>query len=160
MPEERKKTRKVVWANSTGKPLTQTRLINKEGRGTKIVKQNRQFVYANPETITKKHKVALQRVKDRARSVEKKLESLKTNARTMANFEKMTAQKLQKTTKPEDAAKLKNTLAKVKKSKNALNKTMSVAQLNFNEAMSKLNAQRKAIVKEKEKAGFKFFGKK
>jgi hypothetical protein len=78
----------------------------------------------------------------------------------MSKYEKITAQKLQKSFKPKEVENLKNKLYKLEKSKMQYAKRMSDAQLNLNEATSRLNAQRKAIVAEKEKKAFKLFGRK
>jgi hypothetical protein len=159
MVEQRKKThKKVVWANAAGKPLTNTRFINKEGRSLPLTQQVRQFKPANLTAIAKKHEAALQRAKDRVRLAEKKVEGLKTNAKTMDKFEKMTRVKYNKAIKPAEVANLKNKLYKLNKTKATYAQRMADAKLNLNEVTNRLSAQRKAVVKEK--AGFKLFGKK
>jgi hypothetical protein len=151
MPERKK----VQWANHAGKPLTNVRFINKEGLSIPLTRHDRKFVAVNLKAIDRKHEAALQRAKDRVRLAEKKMDGYKKNAQTMSRFEKTTANKLRKTIRPAEIVNLKSKLVKVDQAKNKLHKQMSVAKLNFNEAESRLNAQRKAVIKEKaKKAGF------
>jgi hypothetical protein len=57
-------------------------------------------------------------------------------------------------------ANLKNKLYKLNKTKATYAQRMSDAKLNLNEVTNRLSAQRKAVIKEKEKKAFKLFGKK
>jgi hypothetical protein len=158
MTEARKKPlKRVIWANEKGKSLAKTQLINKEGKGAHVTKRDRLFVHANLNAIGKKHEAALQKAKDRVRLAEKKVEGLKTNAKTMQKYEKMYRQKYEKAVKPAEVATLKNKLYKLEKTKASYAKRLSDAQLNLNEAMSRLSAQKKAVITEKK--AFKLFGK-
>jgi hypothetical protein len=147
--------KKVQWANHVGKPLTNVRFIEKEGKSIPLTKHDRRFVAANLKAIDRKHEAALQRAKDRVRLAEKKIDGYKKNAQTMSRFEKTTANKLRKTIRPAEIVNLKSKLMKVDQAKNKLHKQMVTTKLNLNEAENRLNAQRKAVIKEKaKKSGF------
>ena len=159
MAEVKKKPlKKVVWANEKGKALVKTRLINKEGKGAHVTKQDRKFVPANIAAMAKKHELALQRAKDRVRLAEKKVEGLKSDAKTMQKYEKMSRKQYEKAFKPAEVANLKNKLYKLEKTKATYAKRLSDAQLDLDEATNRLSAQRKAVIAEKK--AFKLFGKK
>ena len=108
--------KKVMFANTAGKPLVQIREINIEGKGKKIVPAKRKYVPANLSQISKKHENAVIRAKKNFDESVRKIENLKRQM----NLEK------------NDENAIRNEMAKQMKKKSLFSKKVNVEHFKKN----------------------------
>ena len=145
--------KKVMFANTTGKPLVQIREINIEGKGKKLVPAKRKQVPANLSQISKKHENAVIRAKKNFDESVRKMENLKRQMNLEKNDEiairnEMAKQMKKKSlfSKKVNVEHFKKKLEESNKEKKKIMQKMAKAKLNLNIAKNHLAAQKAARV--------------
>jgi hypothetical protein len=137
-------TKKVLWTNNVGKPLTSVKHIPSEGRGHPVTKTVRHSPRAEKKDIPKKYFYALDRSHDRVKRIEKKVEDLRKERYAVQRAEYEIKKRLDKETKLTPKLNMKNKMNNLKKEKKLINLKTENAQINLNIAKSRLRSQRKA----------------
>ena len=145
--------KKVMFANTTGKPLVQIREINIEGKGKKLVPVKRKQVPANLSKIVNKHETAVIRAKKNFDESVRKMENLKRQLNLEKNDENAIRNEMAKQMKKKslfgkkpNVEHFKNRLEESNKEKKKIMQKMMNAKLNLNIAKEKLIAQKAARV--------------
>lgn len=145
--------KKVMFANTTGKPLVQIREINIEGKGKKLVPVKRKQVPANLSKIVQKHETAVIRAKKNFDESVRKMENLKRQLNLEKNDENAIRNEMAKQMKKKslfgkkpNVEHFKNRLEESNKEKKKIMQKMMNAKLNLNIAKEKLIAQKAARV--------------
>lgn len=145
--------KKVMFANTTGKPLVQIREINIEGKGKKLVPAKRKQVPANLSKIIKKHETAVIRAKKNFDESVRKMENLKRQLNLEKNDENAIRNEMAKQMKKKslfgkkhNVEHLKNRLEESNKEKKKIMQKMMKARINLNISKEKLIAQKAARV--------------
>ena len=137
----------VKFANTVGKPLTNVREIERVGRGTKILPQNRKFVPADMKKLKAKHEIAERRA---VASLSRAEDDLNKAQKIAANIRKTQMQAKLQLLKEKNPAAIKN----IRENINRMNTSMKTMiphlenrKITVNVAKNKLKAQRQLGLK-------------